>query len=149
MFVSCCPTVVASNLNEPYQHQSAPENYVWRYVQYSIVPDGECPSNVFKDGETELDGANEESGRRDGSTSNAISSLIKRCLWRSFIFVVLCSVVGTVAIVYHEKLRGLYNQLVSNRLSKSGDHGGNYEVVLHNGFEGVDNVPALWTRTDC
>lgn len=145
---SCCPTVVASNLNEPYQQQSAPEDYVWRYVRYTIVSEGVCPDNLFKDGENELGKTIGDSGhQRTVATANVKSTPMRRSLLWSFLFIVICSIAAVIAIVYQQELRKLYHERMVHNVIKSGNNiGGAYEVVLDNGFEGVDTVPALWTR---
>ena len=144
---SCCPTVVASNLNEPYQPQSAPEDYVWKYVKYTIASSGECPDDVFTDGDIQAIRTNSNS--KPMSKSYTSSSRLDKYLYRLFLFLSVSSIVIVITIIYEQKLRNLYSRMTGSVVTKDvGDNEkGTYEIVLGDGFEGVDNVPALWART--
>ena len=137
MYFSCCPTVVASNLNEPYQPQSAPENYVWRYVKYTIPSGGECPDDVFKDGETGLQGTPEYNS----------PIVLSSPWWQKISIVAICCII-IVIITLWRHLRRKYDHLlgIDVMMTKNGSDGGAYEMVMDNGFEGVDNVSAVWSR---
>ena len=83
------------------------------------------------------------------SKSYTSSSRLNKYLYRLFLFLSISSIVAVITIIYEQKLRNLYSRMTGSVVTKDvGDNEkGTYEIVLGDGFEGVDNVPALWTRT--